>query len=156
MAKRFPRIGELRQRAVIKNRADEEVGQWSCDSERSTTQTVWCKIVNVSGTTQVDSRNAGSGTTHQVTMRYRVDISAQDEIYYRDGRGETYRYQVQTIQNAGDERNRFLICDCLQLEVDGEYLNGTAAGELISNALFISENTEYLELNADGDVLLYA
>ena len=113
MAKRFARVGELRQRVVIQKREDKESGLYSGESERTTVQTVWAKIENVTGTQQVDSRNAGTSITHRITIRYRSDVNVQDEILYTGTTG-TFRYGIETVQNMGDERNRFLVFECNQ------------------------------------------
>jgi SPP1 family predicted phage head-tail adaptor len=111
---RFPRIGRLRQRVTIQSRADSESGLYSGISTRTTKITVWAKVDNVAGTQQIDSRNAGTGVSHIITIRYRTDISKEDEILYTDRIG-TYRYAIQTIQNAGDERNQYLVLECNQM-----------------------------------------
>lgn len=110
----FPRIGSLRQRVTIQTREDEESGLFSGASTRADVGTVWAKIENVAGTQQVDSRNAGSTITHRIWMRHRADVTVKNEILYTDRIG-TYRYAIQTVQNVGDERNRFLLLECLQM-----------------------------------------
>ena len=110
----FPRIGRLRQRVTIQRRQDVESGTYSVESQRTTTATVWARIDNIAGTQQVDSRNAGTGITHRIYIRHRTDVNVQDEILYTDRIG-TYRYMIETIQNGGDERNRFLILECNQM-----------------------------------------
>lgn len=125
MARGTSRIGELRQRVTIQRRSDAESGLYSGLSTRTnkpTAPVVWAKVVNVSGTQQVDSRNAGSGFTHEITIRYRTDVSVQDEILYTDAVGE-HRYLIQTVQSAGDERQRFLVLECNQREKVGALQN---------------------------------
>jgi SPP1 family predicted phage head-tail adaptor len=109
----FPRIGSLRHRVEIQTREDHESGLFSGISTRATVAHVWAKIEAVTGTRQIDSRNAGEGITHRIWMRYRTDINVQNEILYTDRIG-TYRYTIATVQNAGDERNRFLLLECNQ------------------------------------------
>jgi len=111
----MPRIGELRKRVVIKSRADQESGLYSGVSTRETVTTIWAKIANVSGTSQIDSRNAGTGITHRIWIRWRFGVTTQNEILYTDRTGETFRYAIQTVQIENDERNRFLVLDCLQM-----------------------------------------
>jgi SPP1 family predicted phage head-tail adaptor len=113
MAK-FPRIGRLDKRATIQTREDLESGEHSGESDRTTIATVWARIQNVSGTQQVDSRNAGTGITHRITIRHRTDVNVQNEVLYTDRIG-TYRYMIETVQNSGDERNRFLVLECNQM-----------------------------------------
>lgn len=113
MAKRFPRVGELRQRVTIQTRSDEESGTYSLESVREDVATVSAKIENVSGVQQVDSRNANAGITHRIWIRYRADVTVKNELLYHSKRG-TYRYTIETIQDTGDERNRFLLLDCNQ------------------------------------------
>jgi SPP1 family predicted phage head-tail adaptor len=115
VAKRFPRIGELRQRVIIQSRQDQESGLYSGISTRATTATVWAKIENVTGTQQIDSRNAGATVTHRIWVRWRNDVDVQHEVLYTGKTGETYRYAIQTIQNVGDERERFFLLECLQM-----------------------------------------
>lgn len=110
----LPRIGRLDKRVVIQYREDSESGTYSAVSARVTIATVWARIQNVTGTQQIDSRNAGTGISHRITIRHRADINVQQEILYTDRIG-TYRYMIETVQNAGDERNRFLVLECNQM-----------------------------------------
>jgi SPP1 family predicted phage head-tail adaptor len=83
------------------------------ESVRATVASVSAKIENVAGTMQVDSRNAGTGITHIIWIRYRKDISIKNEILYTSALGE-FRYAIETVQNVGDERNRFIMLECNQ------------------------------------------
>ena len=103
-------IGKMRKRVSIYTRADAEAGEYSAEITRTLVLTVWAQVVNVTGTAQVDSRNAGTGITHRITIRDRSDISKTNEILY-DG----WLYRIETMQRADDERERFLILECNQV-----------------------------------------
>jgi SPP1 family predicted phage head-tail adaptor len=122
MARGSTVIGRLRQRVTIQTRVDSESGLYSglsTRTDKSLNATVWAKVEQVTGTAQVDSKNSGTAITHRITIRHRDDISEQHhEILYTDRIG-TFRYLIQTVENAGDERNRFLILECLQKEKVG-------------------------------------
>lgn len=108
------RIGRMRKRVAIYARADTEAGTYSGLITRTLVATVWAQVRNVTGTMQVDSRNAGAGVTHTFIIRNRSDITKKNELKY-NGRW----YQIATIQRDGDERNRFLIIDCNELDTVG-------------------------------------
>ena len=113
----MPRIGKMRKRITFQDRVDAEYGTYSADITRSniaSVPTVWAQVTNVTGTAQVDSRNAGEGISHRFIVRYREDVSKKNEILY-NGK----RYQIATIQVQGDERERFLVIDALELDVVG-------------------------------------
>jgi SPP1 family predicted phage head-tail adaptor len=108
----------MRKRVTIQTRADAESGTYSGESVRAnlvSVATVWARIENVTGTAQVDSRNAGTGITHRVWIRHRSDVTVQNELLYTDGTGTQFRYMIQTVQVEGDERNRFLVLECKQM-----------------------------------------
>lgn len=130
MAKRLARAGELRQRVTIQLREDSESGDYSLASEYTDIATVSAKVTAVSGVQQVDSRNAGSGISHTILIRYRADVDTQNELVYT-GRYGTFRYSIETVQNAGDERNRFLLLDCNQGEKVNTFVNPSPVGEVI-------------------------
>ena len=108
------RIGTMRHRVTIQTREDVEYGDYSQDSTRATVATVWAQVTNVTGTAQVDSRNAGEGVTHKFIIRFRSDVSNQNELLY-DGK----RYSIATIQVQNDERDRFLAIDANEQDVVG-------------------------------------
>jgi SPP1 family predicted phage head-tail adaptor len=104
----------MRQRVTIQTRIEAEYGDYSLQSSRNTVATVWARVTNVSGTAQVDSRNAGEGVTHQFIIRYRTDVTKQNELLY-NGK----RYSIATIQVQGDERDRFLAIDANEQDTVG-------------------------------------
>jgi SPP1 family predicted phage head-tail adaptor len=104
----------MRKRIQIQTRTDAEYGDYSGDITRATVATVWAQVINVTGTAQVDSRNAGEGITHQFRIRYRTDVTKKNEIVY-DGK----RYEIITIQVGKDERDRFLIIEANERDVVG-------------------------------------
>ncbi len=108
------RIGRMRKRVAIQSRVDGEYAGYSSEISRVTIATVWARVINVSGTEQVDSRNASEAITHRFIIRKRTDITKQNELVYNDR-----RYAIATIQEDGDERDRFLIIDCNEKETVG-------------------------------------
>jgi SPP1 family predicted phage head-tail adaptor len=104
----------MRHRVTIQSRVDVEYGTYSQESDRATVATVWAQVINTSGTAQVDSRNAGEGVTHQFKIRFRTDVTKQNELLY-----DNKRYQIATIQVEGDERDRFLVIDANEQDVIG-------------------------------------
>ena len=107
-------IGKMRKRVGIYSRADTEAGTSSSLLTRTLVAEVWAQIINITGTQQIDSRNAGAGVSHRITIRDRSDVSKVNEIKY-DGKW----YTIATVQRADDERERFLVLECLQLDTDG-------------------------------------
>lgn len=113
----MPRIGQMRKRITIQSRVDAEYSTYSADITRAniaSNPVVWAQVVNVTGTAQVDSRNAGESVSHRFTIRFREDVSKKNEILY-NGK----RYQIATIQVEEDERERFLVIDANELDVVG-------------------------------------
>ena len=113
----MPRVGQMRKRITFQTRVEAEYETYSLNSGRAniaTNPTVWARVTNVTGTQQVDSRNAGEGVTHRFTIRFRTDITKQLEILY-DGK----RYRIATIQVEDDERERFLIIEANEQDVVG-------------------------------------
>ena len=103
-------IGKLRKRIAIYARSDAEVFEHSAEITRTLSATVWANAVNVSGTAQVDSRNAGAGITHRFTIRARAGISKANEILYAG-----WLYRIETIQNQDSDAGRFMVIECNQL-----------------------------------------
>ena len=110
----MPRIGKMRKRVTIQTRTEAESGVYSDDITRATVATVWAQVINISGTAQVDSRNAGENISHKFYIRYRTDVTKKNEHLY-DGK----RYEIATIQVVDDERDRFLAIDANELDVIG-------------------------------------
>jgi SPP1 family predicted phage head-tail adaptor len=103
-------IGKMRKRVAIYTRTDSEAGEYSSEILRAIVSTVWANVVNVTGTAQVDSRNAGTGISHRITMRFRSDISKTNEILY-DG----WIYRIETMQELDDDAGRFMVLECNQI-----------------------------------------
>jgi len=103
-------IGKMRKRVAIYTRTDSEAGEYSSEILRAIVSTVWANVVNVTGTAQVDSRNAGTGISHRITIRFRSDISKTNEILY-DG----WIYRIETMQELDDDAGRFMVLECNQI-----------------------------------------
>ena len=108
------RIGQMRKRIIIQSRVDTEYGEYSTEETRATVATVWAQVSNVTGVQQVDSRNASEAITHRFTIRFRTDVTKQNEILY-DGK----RYSIATVQVESDERDRFLVIDANEQDTIG-------------------------------------
>jgi SPP1 family predicted phage head-tail adaptor len=103
-------IGKMRKRVAIYTRTDSEAGEYSSEILRAIVSTVWANVVNVTGTAQVDSRNAGTGISHRITIRFRSDISKTNELLY-DG----WIYRIETMQELDDDAGRFMVLECNQI-----------------------------------------
>ena len=108
------RIGKMRKRVTIYDREDSEAGEYSASTTRTNARTVWAKVVNVSGTQQIDSRNAGAAITHRMTIRYRTDVTLRNQIVY-NGK----YYEIKTVQETDEDRRRFLVVECIESDVQG-------------------------------------
>lgn len=108
------RIGRMRKRVTIFDVENNEAGEYSVTLTRSNPRTVWAKVENITGTQQIDSRNAGTGISHRITIRYRTDVTLRNQIGY-NGK----YYDVQTDQEADEDRRRFLILECTETDVQG-------------------------------------
>jgi len=108
------RLGRMRKRITIYDRTDDEAGEFSCSVTRSNPRTVWARVINSSGTQQVDSRNAGTGVTHRITIRYRTDVTLRNQLLY-NGKW----YDIQTIQELNEDRRRFIVLECIEADVQG-------------------------------------
>ena len=107
-------IGRMRKRVTIYDRVDAEAGTYSASVTRSNGRTVWAKVENVSGIQQVDSRNAGAGVSHRITIRHRTDVTMRNQIGY-NGK----YYDIQTVQMLDEDRKRFVVLDCIESDVQG-------------------------------------
>ncbi len=108
------RIGKMRKRITIYDRADTEAGDFSVTVTRSNPRVVWAKVENITGTQQIDSRNAGTGISHRMTIRFRSDVTMRNQIGYK---GKYYR--IQTVQETDEDRGRFTVIECTESDTQG-------------------------------------
>ena len=108
------RIGKMRKRVTIYDRTDDEAGEFSVSTTRTNPRTVWARVDNITGTQQIDSRNAGTGVSHRITIRYRTDVTLRNQIEYN---GKLY--DIQTVQETNEDRRRFTVLECIERDVTG-------------------------------------
>lgn len=138
-------IGKLRKRITIYDRTDAEAGAYSASTTRTNPRTVWCKVDNVSGTQQIDSRNAGTGVSHRMTIRHRSDITMRQQILY----GGKF-YDIKTVQMMDEDRKQFMVLECLQSDTHG-VLNDECSPEPYQNAVDSGGN---LMFDSEGNQIL--
>ena len=129
-------IGKMRKRIAIYSRTDSEDQEYSSRITRTLVSTVWANVQNVTGTAQVDSRNAGVGITHRMIIRDRTDVTKANEILYNG-----WLYRIETVQRADDDANRFLVLECNQIAALNTLMD--ISPELVANAIDAGGNTMF-------------
>ena len=110
------RIGELRKRVIIQSYSDTIVvaSKAQLNTNYADIATVWAKVRQLSGFAVTKSKNIGAAVTHEIIIKFRSDVTTEEWIDY-DGN----KYRIRTVEDAGDEKKRFLILMCeLQAKVD--------------------------------------
>lgn len=100
---KIKRIGSLRKRVKIQTYADTETGVAQVLNTYTDIAEVWANVKQLTGIAVTKFKNIGSNITHQITIKYRSDVTSEQWILY-DGN----RYRIRNIQDAGDEKKRFL------------------------------------------------
>lgn len=103
------RIGAFRKRVLIQTYTDDIVDASRAQVENKYTDlaTVWANVKQVTGFALIRNKNIGSNVTHEITIKFRADVTSENWIVY-DGN----RYRIRTTQDAGDEKKRDLILGC--------------------------------------------
>lgn len=104
---RRPRVGDLRTRVIVQNRAitPPDENEYDFDHEFETAATVWASIETLSGETLFDQA-AGQDVvvSHRVVVRWIEGVSAESWLELPDGT----RLDVVSTENL-EERSEFLV-----------------------------------------------
>lgn len=100
---KIKRIGSLRKRVKIQAYADTQTGVAQVLNTYTDIAEVWANVKQLTGIAVTKFKNIGSNVTHQITIKHRSDVTSEQWILY-DGN----RYRIRNIQDAGDEKKRFL------------------------------------------------
>lgn len=107
-------VGDLRHIATIQNRVISAVND-SVDYEMvfsgaipdtEDSAQVWVGIKTVRGVTVFDQTNVERTISHEIVMRYRDDVTAQNWLLI-DG----FRYDIFQVENV-NERSEWLVLQC--------------------------------------------
>lgn len=106
--------GDLRTLATIQNRAistvddsvDYEMVFSGAIPDSEVDPSVWVGIKTVRGITVFDQTNIERVVSHEIIMRYRDDVTAQNWLLI-DG----YRYDILQVENV-NERSEWIVLQC--------------------------------------------
>lgn len=99
-------IGKMRYRVKIESATDTTDAGGGRARVYNTLATVYANIKPIKGTETFRQGKVSSDTTHEVTLRYRSDLSTKYRICYG-----TRVFSIKSILNI-DERDRFLKLEC--------------------------------------------
>jgi SPP1 family predicted phage head-tail adaptor len=77
------RAGELRQRVTIQTAAAGTDARWGTVEDWQDVDTVWAKVVPRAATEVTDAKGQQSTVTHDVTMRYRPDVTSKARLVWQ-------------------------------------------------------------------------
>lgn len=109
-------IGKLRHRVTVQTLDERADPTHAVETDYVNVATVWADVEAVSGRTEIESKQIGEAVTHRVTMRSRLDVTAENWLLWR-GR----RFRIRRVRDL-DERRRFLILDCEEASAQGAYV----------------------------------
>ncbi|MEM9026845.1 MAG: phage head closure protein [Pseudomonadota bacterium] len=101
-------IGDLRHRIVIEQSVRTTIAGGAATESWHTIAKVFAKVVPQSGRDVVEGDRVVGRTTHQVTLRYRSDVTRHQRIGFEG------RYlDIVSVRDV-DSRNRWLVCECME------------------------------------------
>ncbi|MEM7775759.1 MAG: phage head closure protein [Pseudomonadota bacterium] len=101
-------IGALRHRITIEEPLRTTIEGGAATESWRTVAKVFAKIIPQSGRDVVEGDRVVGRTTHQVTLRYRSNVTRHQRIGFEG------RYlDIVSVRDV-DSRNRWLICECME------------------------------------------
>ena len=76
------RIGALRKRVILQTFADAISGTAALESTFTNVATIWANVRQLNGIAADRFKNLGSNFTHEITIKYRSDVSSENWIEY--------------------------------------------------------------------------
>ena len=90
----------MKQKVAVERYATTSDGMGGTTTVYNKIADVWCNIKPLSGHKRLEFGKLDSTVTHEITMRYRENISDQDRVKY-NGRIFTLKFQI----NEGEENS---------------------------------------------------
>jgi SPP1 family predicted phage head-tail adaptor len=78
----MPQAGDLRDRITIKRRVEVRDATGGLDRTWETLAEVWAQVISINGREEVIGNVLQGTSTFQVTIRYRNDLKASDQILW--------------------------------------------------------------------------
>ncbi len=104
-------VGDLDTRVILHKRSLEEPGFGETDFKEDfkALQEVWAKVRTTSGKAFFSGAHVDVSVTHEISIRYRADVSSETWIELLDGR----LLDVVDVENL-EERNEWLVMPCTE------------------------------------------
>lgn len=102
-------VGDLKDQIILHNRNIEEpvFGEVDATEDFNPIKSVWASVKTVSGKTFFSDVHGDIAVTHEISIRYRDDVSAETWIELGSGT----RLKIVNTQNL-EERNEWLVLLC--------------------------------------------
>lgn len=98
----------MRHRVAIQQPIQTQAADGGISNSWLTVNTVWSRIEPLSGRELFNASQVQPDVTHRVTLRYHPNVSPRWRFLFGDR-----TFNVLTVLNT-DERNRELICMCME------------------------------------------
>ncbi len=104
-------VGDLDTRVILHNRLLQEpdFGEVDFKEDFKALQEVWAKIKTTSGKAFFSGAHVDVSVTHEISIRYRADVSSETWIELLDGR----LLDVVAVENL-EERDEWLVMPCTE------------------------------------------